>query len=199
MGYESFATGGYGGLPQNEAEYKERYVTSLNKLNELRADGIAAGVYTQTTDVEGEINGLMTYDRKVIKIPAKELAELHTVLFEPVDDHSQNSRPKAESKAPSQFPKTAFIEVPTDRKPDPVMDADAIRAGLKSHDRALYIKAGWIRDPYITIGPDDYYYLTGTQPRENDPREAKNPYNIGLGDESIVGDQGSCLAQQGSD
>ena len=60
---------------------------------------------------------------------------------------------------------------------------------MKSHDRALYIKAGWIRDPYITIGGDDYYYLTGTQPREGDPREAKNPYNIGLGDESIVGDQ----------
>jgi arylsulfatase len=63
------------------------------------------------------------------------------------------------------------------------MDADTIRAGLKSHDRALYIKAGWIRDPYITLGPDDYYYLTGTQPREGNPREANNPYNIGLGDQ----------------
>ena len=30
--------------------------------------GFAAAVYTQTTDVEGEVNGLMTYDRKVIKI-----------------------------------------------------------------------------------------------------------------------------------
>ncbi len=63
------------------------------------------------------------------------------------------------------------------------MDADTIRAGLKSHDRALYIKVGWIRDPYITLGPDDYYYLTGTQPREGNPREANNPYNIGLGDD----------------
>ncbi|WP_182866603.1 glycoside hydrolase family 2 protein [Rhodopirellula sp. JC639] len=72
---------GYGGLPKNAAEYKERYVTSLRMLNELRSKGIAAGVYTQTTDVEGEINGLMTYDRKVIKIPAKELAELHRRLF----------------------------------------------------------------------------------------------------------------------
>jgi len=60
---------------------------------------------------------------------------------------------------------------------------------LLSHDRALYIKAGWIRDPYITLGPDGKYYLTGTQPREGDPRESANPYNIGLGDQSIVGDQ----------
>ena len=171
---------GYGGLPQNEAEYKERYATSLKMLNELRGQGIAAGVYTQTTDVEGEINGLMTYDRKVVKIPAAELAELHKVLF--------TETPQQAARA-DQFTKEAFIEVPTDRKPGPVMDADTIRTGLKSHDRALYIKAGWIRDPYITLGPDDHYYLTGTQPREGDPREAKNPYNIGLGDESIVGHQ----------
>jgi beta-galactosidase/beta-glucuronidase len=72
---------GYGGLPQNKQEYKERYVTSLDMLNQLRAQGIAGGVYTQTTDVEGEINGLMTYDRKVVKIPAEELAELHKRLF----------------------------------------------------------------------------------------------------------------------
>jgi beta-galactosidase len=71
-------------LPKDAAEYKDRYVTSLNRLNELRAKGIAAGVYTQTTDVEGEINGLMTYDRKVIKIPASELAELHKRLFQPI-------------------------------------------------------------------------------------------------------------------
>jgi len=74
---------GYGGLPKNKAEYKQRYVQSIKLLNQLRSRGIAAGVYTQTTDVEGEINGLMTYDRKVIKIPASELAELHKLLFEP--------------------------------------------------------------------------------------------------------------------
>ncbi|MEZ6135450.1 MAG: glycoside hydrolase family 2 TIM barrel-domain containing protein [Pirellulaceae bacterium] len=72
---------GYGDIPKTEAEYRERYVTSINMLNDLRGLGIAAGVYTQTTDVEGEINGLMTYDRKVIKIPADELAKLHRVLF----------------------------------------------------------------------------------------------------------------------
>ncbi len=74
---------GYGGLPKNEDEYRERYVTSLKMLDDLRHDGIAAGVYTQTTDVEGEINGLMTYDRKVIKIPAEKLAKLHEALFKP--------------------------------------------------------------------------------------------------------------------
>ena len=84
-----FNNWGYGGLPKDETEYKERYTTSIEKLNELRAKGIAGGVYTQTTDVEGEINGLMTYDRKVIKIPAEELAELHSKLYtEPAKESS---------------------------------------------------------------------------------------------------------------
>ncbi|MCA8987074.1 MAG: sulfatase-like hydrolase/transferase [Planctomycetaceae bacterium] len=173
---------GYGGLPQNKEEYRERYETSLKMLNQLRSEGIAAGVYTQTTDVEGEINGLMTYDRKVIKIPAEELAHLHQILFEPLALNA--GKQDADS-----LPRTAFVEEKTDRKPGPVMDAETIRSGLKSHDHALFIKSGWIRDPYITLGPDDYYYLTGTQPHEGDPREISNPYNIGLGDESIVGDQ----------
>ena len=158
---------GYGGLPQTEAEYKQRYVKSLQILNELRGQGIAAGVYTQTTDVEGEINGLMTYDRKVIKIPADELAGLHRSLFDEA---------------------TLTDGQVSDRQPAPPMDRVSIESGLKSHDRALHIKSGWIRDPYVILGPDDHYYLTGTQPNPDDPREVIDPYNIGLGDESIVGE-----------
>jgi beta-galactosidase len=72
---------GYGGLPQSLEEYKARYKESLRLLTELKSQGIAAGVYTQTTDVEGEINGLLTYDRKVQKFSPGELKELHRVLF----------------------------------------------------------------------------------------------------------------------
>ncbi|MBL8890310.1 MAG: hypothetical protein JNL67_10045 [Planctomycetaceae bacterium] len=71
---------GYGGLPQNADEYFARYEESLRRLGELQKQGIAAGVYTQTTDVEGEINGLMTYDRKVLKIPAQRLRELSEAM-----------------------------------------------------------------------------------------------------------------------
>jgi beta-galactosidase len=71
---------GYGGLPQTKEEYLSRYEKSLGILVDLKAKGISGGVYTQTTDVEGEINGLMTYDRAVAKIPAAKLAELHRQL-----------------------------------------------------------------------------------------------------------------------
>ncbi len=72
---------GYGDLPKTVDEYKARYRESIRILTELKARGISAGVYTQTTDVEGEINGLMTYDRKVIKIPAEELRLIHEPLL----------------------------------------------------------------------------------------------------------------------
>jgi hypothetical protein len=41
------------------------------------SQGISGVVYTQTTDVEGEINGLLSYDRKVQKLSAEQLADIH--------------------------------------------------------------------------------------------------------------------------
>lgn len=73
---------GYGGLPKDKAEWLERYRTSIKMLADLKGEGIAAGIYTQTTDVEGEINGLLTYDRKVQKITPEELKAISEQLFE---------------------------------------------------------------------------------------------------------------------
>jgi len=47
----------------------------------IPAIGLSAGVYTQTTDVEGEVNGLLTYDRRVEKIPAKALAAINEAVI----------------------------------------------------------------------------------------------------------------------
>jgi beta-galactosidase len=71
---------GYGGLPKDKEEWLERYRTSIRILTELKDKGIAGGIYTQTTDVEGEINGLITYDRKVQKISPEALRELASPL-----------------------------------------------------------------------------------------------------------------------
>ncbi len=68
-----------------------------------------------------------------------------------------------------------------------VMDRTAIEAGLKSHDRALHIKDGWIRDPYIILAPDGYYYLTGTTQSPEQLKTQETEYNIGLGKTSLVG------------
>ena len=46
----------------------ESYVDLLTKALELKeSSGLSAAVYTQITDVETECNGLMTYDRQILK------------------------------------------------------------------------------------------------------------------------------------
>jgi hypothetical protein len=55
----------------------------MSKLQPLVGRGLAAAIYTQTTDVEGEVNGLMTYDREIVKYNAERLAEIHERFYLP--------------------------------------------------------------------------------------------------------------------
>lgn len=71
-GYQSF---------KNKEDLKKRYAEFTESLKTLIKNGLSAAVYTQTTDVEIETNGLMTYDRKVIKIPEAELKAMHAELY----------------------------------------------------------------------------------------------------------------------
>jgi hypothetical protein len=64
-------------------ELQTNYEALIHKLLPLIGKGLAAAVYTQTTDVESEVNGLMTYDRKVIKLDVERIAALHKKLYQP--------------------------------------------------------------------------------------------------------------------
>jgi hypothetical protein len=39
--------------------------------------GLSGAIYTQTTDVEGEVNGFVTYDRKVVKCDIKRIHDIN--------------------------------------------------------------------------------------------------------------------------
>ncbi len=58
-------------------EVTNEYVKYGQQLLELVKRGISGGVYTQTTDVEGEVNGLITYDRKVIKVEEDRIRKIN--------------------------------------------------------------------------------------------------------------------------
>ena len=73
-GYQSF---------KNNTELFNRYSEFIDRIPNLISRGLSAAVYTQTTDVEVETNGLMTYDRKQIKMPVEKLKELHQKLYNP--------------------------------------------------------------------------------------------------------------------
>ncbi len=58
------------------------YSGYLDQIVPFIKRGLSAAIYTQTTDVEIECNGLMTYDRKVIKVPENELKNATRKMYE---------------------------------------------------------------------------------------------------------------------
>jgi hypothetical protein len=70
-GYESYETA---------EELTQAYLDLIRKLQPLVEAGLAAAVYTQTTDVEIEVNGLMTYDRAITKMDPEKVAQANLGL-----------------------------------------------------------------------------------------------------------------------
>ena len=65
-------------------EWEGRYKPWLQGLRLLQAYGLNGAVYTQITDLEHELNGWLTFDRKVSKIPVQRLHQMHSRLYEPL-------------------------------------------------------------------------------------------------------------------
>ena len=71
-GYRKFET---------RQELTDTYLDLLSKLRPLIEGGLSAAVYTQTTDVEIEVNGLMTYDRAMIKMDSEKITPANKALY----------------------------------------------------------------------------------------------------------------------
>ncbi|MBQ4639479.1 MAG: glycoside hydrolase family 2 [Clostridia bacterium] len=59
----------------------ESYIQALEKLYDAEIlpaipEGLCGCIYTQLTDVEDELNGLVTYDRQVVKVPAERMQKI---------------------------------------------------------------------------------------------------------------------------
>ncbi|MEO2128723.1 MAG: sugar-binding domain-containing protein [Christiangramia sp.] len=70
---------------KNSDEVTDEYVKFAMKLKNLVKSGFSAAVYTQTTDVEGEVNGLMTYDRKVDKVDVARVRKANQEVIKTLD------------------------------------------------------------------------------------------------------------------
>jgi len=62
---------------KTKEEATQKYIELAEKLKKLIPAGYSAAVYTQTTDVETEVNGLMTYDRKVVKLIEEQIRKVN--------------------------------------------------------------------------------------------------------------------------
>ena len=61
----------------SEKEVTDEYLKYAEELKGLIKQGFSAAVYTQTTDVEMEVNGLLTYDRKVVKVDEQRVRKVN--------------------------------------------------------------------------------------------------------------------------
>ncbi len=70
---------GYGGIEDTKTRegLEKTYLGLMEKLGDLAEKGLGGAIYTQTTDVEIEINGVLTYDRKVLKYNPAVLKAAH--------------------------------------------------------------------------------------------------------------------------
>ena len=73
---------GYVSFKDQDGLY-QRYSGLIRKLRPLIDEGLSAAVYTQTTDVEIEVNGLFSYDRKIDKMGTERVAKLNARLYKP--------------------------------------------------------------------------------------------------------------------
>ena len=79
LGGERTGNWGYGGIEDTKTRegLEKTYLGLMEKLGAMAELGLAGSIYTQTTDVEIEINGLLTYDRKVLKYDPEVLRKAH--------------------------------------------------------------------------------------------------------------------------
>jgi Glycosyl hydrolases family 2/Glycosyl hydrolases family 2, sugar binding domain/Glycosyl hydrolases family 2, TIM barrel domain len=67
----------WGYIQEKPAGLAAKYAIMNQHLQLLQHEGLSGSIYTQPFDVEGEQNGLMTYDREVVKIPFETLRKIH--------------------------------------------------------------------------------------------------------------------------
>lgn len=67
-------------------EVTNEYIKYAEQLKQMIRQGFSAAVYTQTTDVEVEVNGLMTYDRAVIKIDEDRVRKVNQEICNMLND-----------------------------------------------------------------------------------------------------------------
>jgi hypothetical protein len=167
---------------QSSEELLDNYTLILSRLAPLASQGLSAGIYTQTTDVEGEVNGYLTYDRRVTKLDVAKLNELHqavyrasenpkkcVVLLATSEDQPQEYRfttaPPAEKWHTLQFDDSAWQSAPGAF--GTAKDHRAVRTEWKSTDiwlrRTFESDGAALTEPQLRIWHDEdaEVYLNG--------------------------------------
>lgn len=152
------------------------YARLMYDLETLIAQGLGAAIYTQTTDVEGEVNGLITYDRKIIKLPAGLISIMHSRLY------NQTSASAVELIADAQGGDTLEREITIDginqkvNMPYQITKASKIKCVQSFKTDKLYKNLSL----WLDVNGSTSILLNGVKVFESDVRNTRcyNQFNI---------------------
>jgi hypothetical protein len=83
---------GFGYADVTPNQLTKTYASMVDKLRTLESRGLSGSIYTQLVDVEGEQNGLMTYDRAVIKMSVSEISKLNARIVQRARDYASTTK-----------------------------------------------------------------------------------------------------------
>jgi hypothetical protein len=121
--------GGFAYEMENSSEQlTDRYVQFDKELQSCIKCGLSGSIYTQPYDVEGEVNGLMTYDRRVLKVDAGKVRAANAAVLAAAGSVSNPPPPPPGTPGLTGVGYWPFDQVASGRTPD---------ASGKGHDGTL--------------------------------------------------------------
>jgi hypothetical protein len=140
---------GWGYIQVPASAFKLKYDSMVKKLKTLEEQGLSGSIYTEPFDVETEENGMMTYDREVIKIAPEELRQIHSQVLKQAESYAA---------APGVFKATVADTVNRDlqyaallqqfqggkREPEFIKDLALMAARLKDERNIAELSAAYI-------------------------------------------------------
>jgi hypothetical protein len=165
----------WGYITEKPAAFKAKYTVMNQHLKLFENEGLSGSIYTQPFDVEGEQNGIMTYDRELVKIPFADLRKIHSVLnpdaLSPswVKDIADVTAKNADLTEPAQLYADAVAEYMTGKRDAAFLKRLTIMAG-QTNDLAGKARFGTeymagLKEPYSA---EDLAFIDGMTKKVTD-------------------------------
>jgi hypothetical protein len=161
---------GLGGPSLSPAEFIKRYGESIEQQRKLEAQGLSGSQYFETTDVETEQQGFLTYDRAVLKFPVNEIARLNAKLVPRAGNYEQATAGFKVEIADQRSEAERYVEL-----------VKRFKAGERSLDlsRRLALMAARQKDVAIATEAADAHVALSSEPYSRDFWRVVNASTIG--------------------
>ncbi|WP_216639620.1 FIMAH domain-containing protein [Virgibacillus phasianinus] len=168
-------------MQDSKEQLTNRYLGLIEQIKQYKENsGLSAAVYTQITDVEIEINGLLSYDRKVEKVDFDKLRKAHKELIGQVNvsdlleliNQTQSLLDNAEAgEEPGQYPQDSIdaLAAAITKAQDVANKDDATQSEIKNAIHALKDAVSLFKDqinPPIPEGAEVDHFNNGTLAEE---------------------------------